>query len=108
MQIADDTDAIAAGPVYRNDCLHAQLVLVCEVKQPGINRAGRPLILVKIARFDFKAQLCDGHQATYELWQAKSLHPSFEIGHALLNRSGPTQELWISRLSAHPIRKLDG
>src|SRR5713101_10002520 len=26
VQIADDTDAIAAGPVYRNDCLHAQLV----------------------------------------------------------------------------------
>jgi hypothetical protein len=43
MQIAHDTDAIAAGPVYWNDCLHARLVLVREVEHPGINCAGRPL-----------------------------------------------------------------
>jgi hypothetical protein len=59
MQIGNDTDIIAAGPVYGNDCLHAQLVFVRNIEQPGINRAGGPLILIEIARFGRKADLCD-------------------------------------------------
>jgi hypothetical protein len=54
VEIADDTDAIPTCPVYGNDCLHAQLVLVRDVKQPGINRARCRLILIEIARFGFK------------------------------------------------------
>jgi hypothetical protein len=39
-----------------------------------INRAGGPLILIEIARFGFKAELRDGHQAVYEIGQAEILH----------------------------------
>lgn len=63
MQIGDDTDIIATGPVYGNDCLHAQLILIRDVEQPGINRASGALIPIKIARFGLKAELCDGYRA---------------------------------------------
>jgi len=95
VQIADHTDAIATGAVYRNDCFHAQLVLVRDVKQAGINRAGRPLILVEIACFSFEAELGDRHQAVYELGQAEILHPGFEVGHTVLERAAPIEELWV-------------
>jgi hypothetical protein len=59
MQISNDTYVIAAGSVYGDDRLHAQLVFIRDVEQPGINRAGRPLTFVEIARLGLKAELCD-------------------------------------------------
>ena len=59
MQISDDTYVIATGPVYGNYRLNAQLVLVRYVEQPRIDRAGRALVSVEIARLGLKAELCD-------------------------------------------------
>src|SRR5262249_16885584 len=80
-QIGDDTDAIAAGAVYGNDCFHPQLVLVRDVEQSRINHACRPLIPIEVARCSLKAELGDWDQAVYELGQAEVLNPGFEIRH---------------------------
>jgi hypothetical protein len=79
MQIGDDTDIIATGPVYGDDCLHAQLVLVGDVEQPRINCAGRALIPIEIARFGLKADLCDRKRFT-NCGKPKSLTRAFRYG----------------------------
>ena len=56
MQIGDDTDIFATGPVYGNDCLHAQLILIRDVEQPGlivpVVRSFRSKLLVSVLKLN--------------------------------------------------------
>jgi len=50
IQLGDNTNAITACAIDRNDCFDAQLGLASNVYHSGINRAGRPLTTIEVAR----------------------------------------------------------
>ena len=50
IQLADNTNTITACAIDRNDRFDAQLGLVSNVYHSGIDRAGRPLTAIEVAR----------------------------------------------------------
>jgi hypothetical protein len=48
--------------------------------EPRINRAGRALILIEIARFGLKAKLCDGQKRFTNSGRPKSLARALRYG----------------------------
>ena len=95
MQLADNADVVPARSIDRNDRLGAELKLVGHVDNAGIDRSSGALLAIEIADLAFKAQLHDRNQTIDKLRQAEIAHARFEIGHAVLQRAAPRENLRI-------------